>query len=55
MSGETAATAATSCPAKRIVFTSAVQTALTPGSASACEVSTERTSPAGILAPIMRP
>ena len=55
MSGEIAATAATSCPAKRTIFESAVQTALTPGSASAFEVSIETISPAGTVAPIIRP
>jgi hypothetical protein len=54
-SGETAATAATSCPAKRTTLESAVQTAFTPGSASAFDVSIETISPAAISAPIIRP
>ena len=54
-SGETAATAATSCPAKRTIRESAVQTALTPGNASALDVSIETISPAAISAPIIRP
>ena len=55
ISGETAATAATSCPAKRTTFESAVQTAFTPGRASAFEVSIETISPAATSAPIIRP
>ena len=55
ISGETAATAATSWPAKRTIFESAVHTALTPGSASAFDVSIETMSPAGTAAPIIRP
>jgi hypothetical protein len=54
-SGEIAATAATSCPAKRTILDSAVHTAFTPGSASASDVSIETISPAGISAPIIRP
>ena len=54
-SGETAATAATSCPAKRTTRESVVQTAFTPGSASAREVSIDRISAAGTEAPTMRP
>ena len=55
ISGETAARAATSWPAKRTIFESAVQTALTPGRAAAFDVSIERISPAGTSAPIIRP
>ncbi len=55
MSGEVAATAATSCPAKRTMRESVTHTAFTPGSASAFDVSTSRISAAGTLAPIMRP
>ena len=55
ISGEVAATAATSWPAKRTVRESAVHTALTPGRASAFEVSIETISPAGTAAPIIRP
>ena len=55
ISGETAATAATSCPANRTIRESAVHTAFTPASASAFEVSIETISPAGISAPIIRP
>src|SRR5438477_2800993 len=54
-SGETAATAATSWPAKRTARDSVVQTAFTPGSFSALEVSILTISAAGTLARTMRP
>src|SRR5260370_658350 len=54
-SGETAATAATSWPAKRTVRDSVVHTALTPGRASAREVSIFTISAAGTLAPTILP
>jgi hypothetical protein len=50
ISGETAATAAMSWPANLTRRVGATQTAFTPLRASAFEVSTDRTSPAGISA-----